>query len=376
MKNYWSVFLFVLMLFIPFQFSILPSFGIYFLPFSESLVSEFGTFFFSDCGDCTWRIGSDNEGIYLLALLLLPLSLLVYLLIKSSSLSVPFFLGIMYLLLLYLSMQLIRYGLDKVFLNQFGFPEANLLYTPIGHMEKDILFWTSMGSAPIFSIGTGAIEVLVGLALLFKRTRLLALMASTLILFHIFFINLSFQIDVRFYSFFLFSISMLLSVDQWKTLLKAILQGRLTLDLSPAQAGFPKWIAALIVSVIFLDLSFPQIANKERSLAIPPELKSAYQCLETLGPSEIRRIFFHSRGYMIYESADGKMTSKKVYFDPGKKLIYLEDKTATLSYQVRGDTLNVFMVNDDVHNQWKGLAIDLEILPLVKEEFWLTDRKH
>jgi uncharacterized membrane protein YphA (DoxX/SURF4 family) len=372
MKDYLANFLLLLMLFIPFQFSILPSFGIFILPFSELIIAEFGTFLFPNCTYCLWLIGSDNAGIYLLAILLLPLVLLVQVLFKRCTSSPRLFDVIRYLLLLYLSMQLMRYGLDKVFLNQFGFPEANLLYTPIGNMEKDILFWTCMGSSPLLSIVTGATEVLVGLALLFKQTRIFALMTATLILFHIFLLNISFQIDVRFYSFFLFSIGFLLSLEQWKTLIKSIQQGKLELDLSTDCFCISKWAKALLVTLIFLDLSFPHLANGEKALAIPAEISSAYQCNESDNQSGVQRIFFHSQGYIIFESENALMTSEKIYFDPVKKLILFEDETSKLSYQIKGDTLSIHGINGEVQLDWQGIVIDLESLSLVKDKFSLT----
>jgi len=37
---------------------------------------------------------------------------------------------------------LLNYGTDKLFLEQFYKPDANILFTPLGFLDSDILFWS------------------------------------------------------------------------------------------------------------------------------------------------------------------------------------------------------------------------------------------
>src|SRR5215203_4861430 len=45
----------------------------------------------------------------------------------------------------YLIMQLFIYGFDKVFKTQFYLPEPNILFTPLGNISRDLLYWSTIG---------------------------------------------------------------------------------------------------------------------------------------------------------------------------------------------------------------------------------------
>ena len=103
----------------------------------------------------------------------------------------------------YLGMVLIRYGLDKVLMIQFPKPGPNLLFTPFGMQDRDILFWSVMGLSPTYMITTGLIEVIAGVLLLFTRTRAIGGLLGLAIMSHVFLLNISFDISVKLFSLFL-----------------------------------------------------------------------------------------------------------------------------------------------------------------------------
>lgn len=71
----------------------------------------------------------------------------------------------------YLALILFKYGFDKVFKAQFYLPEPNILFTRFGDLDKDILFWSTMGTSYSYSIILGFIEIGVALLLLISRTK-------------------------------------------------------------------------------------------------------------------------------------------------------------------------------------------------------------
>ena len=90
-----------------------------------------------------------------------------------------------------------KYGIDKLMMLQFPPPEINLMYTPLGEFDKDILFWSAIGSSPAFNYILGGIEALGAACLLFPRLNLfgrIILWASSIA---ILCINLSFGIGVK-----------------------------------------------------------------------------------------------------------------------------------------------------------------------------------
>jgi hypothetical protein len=374
-----SLFLFLVMLCIPFSFPLLPSPGVHLSAFLEPCISSLGSFLWHACTSCQWSIASDTEGLYLLVLLLIPVSgvLTIVLeripLIKNSQVSS--YIGSV--LLLYLSMQLMRYGVSKLTLGQFGTAEANLLFTPIGMMKKDMLFWTTMGSAPLFSILSGVIEISISLLLLWRRTKLMALLGSTLVLAHIFLLDLSFQIDVRFYSLFLLLISVFLSWNVWITLFNALKNGVLAIQLHANSSEFSlakPVLKAMFLLIILADICFPFYAETEKKSPFPKELHSAYKTIIHEGNSSFTKLFFHSRGYLIMRDEDDDFTSHKVHFIPSEHRIAFEQLESELTYSLSGDTLYLKGEIGRESIDEVFLEINLEELPLLKDSFTLTTR--
>ncbi|MBL0144471.1 MAG: hypothetical protein IPP48_00540 [Chitinophagaceae bacterium] len=69
----------------------------------------------------------------------------------------------------YLIIILLKYGLDKIFKTQFYLPEPNTLFTTVGHLDKDILFWSTMGSSHLYNTITGCIEILAAVLLFLNQ---------------------------------------------------------------------------------------------------------------------------------------------------------------------------------------------------------------
>jgi len=168
-----TLYLFLLALVLPFAYPLLPFPGRMICDLIEPYLNDIGSWIIPDCLSCNWSISSDSAGLFLLALFIIPIAfLLEFILAKTKSLpELNTWKGLQFLLLLFLFMHLLRYGLDKVLLRQFGAPEANLLFSPLGMMKKDMLFWSLMGSSPFYSVLTGCIEALAAILMIIPRTR-------------------------------------------------------------------------------------------------------------------------------------------------------------------------------------------------------------
>jgi len=144
------LFSFLGMLFIPFSFRIVQiQSKITQLAF-EDLIIWFASYF-DAIKIVNPEISSDSSTLYILVFILLILALVLVLLTKLSENfqkknSIVLFQNIQLVLVFYLSLVMLKYGFDKVFKVQFYLPEPNLLYTPLGLLERDILYWSTIGS--------------------------------------------------------------------------------------------------------------------------------------------------------------------------------------------------------------------------------------
>lgn len=103
---------------------------------------------------------------------------------------------------------LISYGADKIKMEQFPSPEVNLLYKPLHEFDKDLLFWTSMGTSSLYNLISGCIEIALAILLIFPASRKIGWMSTTVSLCYILLLNLSFNISVKAFVSFLLVLSL------------------------------------------------------------------------------------------------------------------------------------------------------------------------
>jgi hypothetical protein len=103
----------------------------------------------------------------------------------------------------YLALILFIYGFSKVFKAQFYLPEPNLLFTTLGNLDKDILFWSTIGSSRSYSIFLGIIEIIPAMLLLFRKTSFIGSLIATGVLLHVVAINLLFYFCENLFTFFI-----------------------------------------------------------------------------------------------------------------------------------------------------------------------------
>jgi hypothetical protein len=101
---------------------------------------------------------SDSISMFILTIILLITSVLLTILIRKKYQRE--ILGYTKeIIIVYLAVVLMKYGFDKIFKAQFYLPEPNILYSRFGNLDKDILFWSTMGTSRFFSISTGILEL-------------------------------------------------------------------------------------------------------------------------------------------------------------------------------------------------------------------------
>lgn len=290
----------------------------------------------------------------------------------------------------YLALILIKYGFDKVFLGQFYTPEPNILYTPLGFLDKDILFWSTMGVSPIYNIFMGVTEIIAATLLLFNRTRLIGALFSCGVFINIIAINFSFDISVKLYSSFLLFLSFLILrpfIHQLYSFLILKKTGHLSkrdqfinsiFKPSFARTFFKTFVILLIVT----EGLYPNLQAQPL-----PYLHGAYQVINVtqndkkrdLRSIPFKRFFVHKDHYLIFQYHDGQMNDYKLGIDKVNNQLILTNyslKKDTLSYQfkAKNNQLELIYTLDKKQYQVTTQQLKQKDLPLMEKRFhWMID---
>lgn len=395
-------FLYVLLFAVSFSFphTVIPDVGYYTNSFFEKASHWFGQNVLG-LGQYTTQLVSDSTGFYVNALFLLVVSVVL-----ATGWSVAdkkrsnhtllfrcFWVGVRY----YLALQLLVYGFNKLFKWQFYLPEPNTLYTPLGQLSPDILYWSAMGVSRTFSLITGGIEVVAAVLLLLRKTVLAGVLLSIVALLNIFIINISFDVSVKLYSLFLLLLCCVVLSPYAKGLLHFLTQQ----DYKPVRISFPvsstyKKMYAVLKSLVIVLIFFDALAvyvktgNFNDDAAARPPLHGAYDVVtfakggDTLAPlltDTVRwsRVFIHRRNYFIAQYMNDAMQDYELETDTAAKTIWIsspEDSVAyALRYTVSSDSilhLQGLLKKEEIFLKLKKL--DLKSLPALNGSFhWTID---
>ncbi len=320
----WLLFAFSGVLFIPFSFSRLPLHsGLTEVLFGDLILAIAAHF--KGIHLANPEITSDSTTLYLLLGILLLLALVLAIFLPAG----PFWKkhkvricnSIRLVLAYYLAFIMLRYGFDKIFKAQFYLPEPNTLYTPLGRLDKDILYWSTLGTSRAYNVFMGLLEVLPAGLLLFRKTRILGAAVLAGVLLNVVAVNFSFDISVKLYSLFLLLIALLLLLPAAGTLWHFFVLG-LPAKLPVAESVFsPAWpkstllLKTGVIGLLLTETLYPYIKNgayNDDAIA-RPYLHGAYEVVERRNAPKngahgpVKRLFIHRSSYFILEYADGEM---------------------------------------------------------------------
>lgn len=320
-----------IILIIPFPYWFIPDTGSFLSPFTLSVLENI------------WQkpgltLASDTEGMKLAGLTWAGISAVLSAMLflqKQWRISLMLFIHQYFpsFVSFYLSLQLFRYGWDKVFKHQFPFPEANILFTPLGNLDKDILYWSTMGSSYSFTVFGGIMEVIPAALLIFRKTRILGAWIAFMVMLQVVMINIGFDITVKYLSFFLLSLALYLILPGSLSVIHFFTSGKpIALPeqaLTPLQLRFPfayVWLKTALIVLILSESLYPFVRTRNFNDDKAPRLPylGAYDVvifsqngdtLPTENPKRWKRIFFHRQHYCILQSADDTMLDFPCDFD-------------------------------------------------------------
>ena len=369
-------------LFIPFSFSFsaiqLKICQFIFLPIVEKITRQFQyNLLLTD-------FSSDSLAMYLLILILVIVSLLfslfLYYMEKRKGYNLNLEDKIRPIIRYYLALILLIYGFSKVFKAQFYLPEPNLLFTPLGNLDKDILFWSTIGSSRSYSIFLGIIEIIPALLLLFRKTAFIGSLMAIGVLIHVVSINFSYSISVKIFSLFLLILALFLAFKTIKNTWHLFQTGQFsTTDFFEPKRSYKKpfypFLKSLIIVLLFIEALAPAIksSNFNDDKVLRPLYHGAYNVQENQWG--IKRFFIHRDGYLIFQDKNDSMTDYKFQL-VNKNVFLLKD------YQLNAQTgklkwnptiRKMELILNSIH--LVGQQIDLKSLPLMKSQFsWTVDQ--
>jgi hypothetical protein len=327
---------------------------------------------------------SDSAALLLLLMLIILLSILLSTTLIFAEKRMCFKANITHLIRpiarYYLALILLIYGFSKVFKAQFYLPEPNLIFTPLGNLDKDILFWSTIGSSRSYSIFLGIIEIVPALLLLFRKTAFIGSLMATGVLIHVVAINFSYSISVKIFSLFLLISALFLAFRTIKNTWHLFQSGQFsTTDFFEPTHSFKMpfypFVKSLVIALLFIEALAPAIKSGNFNDDKVPRLlyHGAFSVQENQWG--IKRFFIHRDGYLIFQDKNDSMTDYKFQL-VNKNVFLLKDyqlKAQAGKLKWDPNSRKMELTLNSIH--LVGQQIDLKALPLFKSQFsWTIDQ--
>ena len=371
-------------LFLPFPYSFLPNFGEVLSEVLFPIVKLIGFLFGTELAQSNFH--SDSIHLYLQLLTTLLLSAIVAnIIVRIKSINQERFNIILHTTASYiLALFLLKYGCDKLFKYQFYDGAPNTLFTPVGYLSKDILFWTSMGSSHSYNVFMGLIEIIPGLLLLSKKTRALGALIATAVLTNVLAINFGFDITVKILSTMLVITALYILEPHFKRLYLFFIQNSFTRPDSQEEIIkkpiVKRAIKGLLISLVILESLFSYVTADAWNADNLPKIKyyGSYSIIDQQGTSKtfdlenIRRLHIHNSGYLIIETKNGQFNDYKAIISNSSGHIKLVD--LNLEMRVVEDLKTLTLISNAPRNQFRITTekINLDSLPYHSDSFHWT----
>jgi hypothetical protein len=382
------LFCFVLLFIIslPFPYNIIPDIGNWISLIWRPLVRFAAEGIFGISKPYTLEIVSDSTGMYLQTILLFLIATILagvwHILKKEKEPRLNYFIEI--LCAYYLSLQFFKYGFDKLFKYQFYLPEPNTLYTKLGDLSKDILYWSSIGSSHSYSVFLGLTEIIPAFLFLFRKTRLIGAIIALFVMINVTMINFSFDISVKLYSGFLLMLCIIIAGPGVFKIYSGLKNRdwKAEADLTAVKPQLYFTLKTGLILLILTESLWGYVASGvyNDDSALRPYLHGAWKVTrhiqnnDTLNCSHsdyIQNIFIHRKGYLIIQNRNGEMKDYKLSVI--RNYLQLTDyDSTTIRFQYSENNNTLLLRNEYTEIQTE--KTDLQKLPLLDKDFhWTID---
>lgn len=172
------------------------------------------------------------------------------------------------LLRYFVAIMAFSYGIIKLFGLQMVFPSMSALATPLGDFLPMRLSWYFIGYSAPYQFFSGAVEVLAGTLLLFRRTSTLGAFVAASVFLNVMVLNFCYDIPVKLFSAHLFVFSNVLLLSDAKRLLNFFIYNKATQPVP--HSTLPKlWMRrtqlALKIAFVILFIGMPLYGSYQRA---------------------------------------------------------------------------------------------------------------
>ncbi len=293
----------------------------------------------------------------------------------------------------FLVLQMMVYGLAKVFYFQFRPEQFSQLVQTYGDSSPMRLLWTFMGHSRGYTVFTGLGEVLGGFLLIFRKTQTLGAMIVFGVMANVMALNYFYDVPVKILSTHLVLISGFLMLLDGRRLLHFFFLNKPTEPISPFPVieaenlrmakGIIKWMIVSLSLLVILGMMFSRsqsIRNREKPPLFGLHEVTQFEKNGELIPPLItdslrwRRLMIEGNNWANMQMMTGKIVSLKTQIDTVKQQIKFNftgdtSQTFTFSYIQRDSNLL------SLDGQFGADTLKIEFQTKQKEDFQLIRRK-
>ena len=166
---------------------------------------------------------------------------------------------------------LLSYGMSKVIKLQFPFPSQDRLLEPFGQASPMGLLWTFMGVSTPYTVFSGAMEVLGGVLLFFRRTATLGALVTVAVMTNVFMLNMCYDVPVKLFSLHLLLMAVFLLVPDLGRLANVLVLNRPAEPRSLAPPWSARWARIAGLALCVLYLGYLLFTNIQSGLQMPSQ---------------------------------------------------------------------------------------------------------
>jgi hypothetical protein len=147
------------------------------------------------------------------------------------------------------------YGIIKLFALQMPFPNYSMMATTLGDLLPMRLSWMFIGYSSPYQIFSGAIEVFVGVLLLYRRTVTMGVVLGTAVFTNVMLLNLAYDIPVKIYSMHIVLMCLFLLVNEYNRIVCFFVLNKPATICTLYNFSFPKkWMSVtrIVLKTVFI----------------------------------------------------------------------------------------------------------------------------
>ncbi|MBF6180134.1 Uncharacterised protein [Nocardia otitidiscaviarum] len=249
-----------------------------------------------------------------------------------------------------LSLAMIAFGMVKVVPTQFiTFTLPGAMLVPLGDSSPSGMLWKFMATSTPYTVITGAVEVLGGLLLIFRRTTLLGALVSAVALVQVSILNLSYGVPVILTPLLMLAMALVVALPWWSRLLDVLIRNRdsVALPEPPAagrrrrRAGTLAHLAAAAVVIAAMGANGIRSYNDYTERISPLDGVWAVDTYEGAGPRWVR-LAIDARPaaqHLAVTRDTGELLTTELSIDAATSRLRLDD--STLDYRQHDSTLRL-----------------------------------